>query len=119
MVKREHLFPFFGKCTKMSKNDSYLFESGAEGLTRQIRNKKLRAVIVNSCGDMFDVEEWPQSQTFRLGQQQGLLIHDNQTRNFKGLNSAEKDVLAYMTWGNSLKYSSGRVFTFGIPFDVE
>lgn len=117
MIRREHLLPFFDSRKRMSKNESYLFESGPEGLTRQIQRQKLRAVVVNSCGEIFDVEKWPQSKTFRLGNQQGLLVHDNQVRNFKKINSAERDVLAYMSWGDSLKYSSRRPFTFGIRFD--
>ena len=119
MIRRVHLLPFFGECSRMSKNDSYLFESGANGLTRRILNNKLRAVVVNSHGNMFDVEEWSQSQTFRLGNQQGLLVHDNQTRNFQKFNLAEKDVHIYMSWGNSSKYLSRRIFTFGIPFEVK
>src|SRR5882724_1969404 len=97
MVKRAHLLPFFNTRRRMSKHDSYLFESGAASLTRQIQSKKLKAVTVNNSGNIFDVEQWPQSQTFRLGKQRRLLIHDNQSRNFQRFNSAEKDLLAYMT----------------------
>lgn len=119
MIRRKQLLPFFGRSRGMTKNMSYLFESGNNGLTSHILKQGLRAITVNCAGDMFDVEEWPQSQTFRLGQQQGLLIRDNQTRNFDRLSSAEREVLAYMTWGRLAKYSSGRVFTFGISFDAK
>jgi len=119
MVRREHLSPFLARSGIMSKNDSYLFESGKKGLTNQIRRQGLRAVILNSSGDMFDIADWPKSQTFRLGKQEGLLIHDNQTRKFDELSPEERDVLSYMTWGNSLESSSKNIFTFGISFDVE
>jgi hypothetical protein len=116
MVYRDHLSPFFNRSKGMTKNESYLFESGPGSLTSQILNKGLKAVVVNSYGEMFDVDEWPKSCTFRLGQQKKLLFRDNQTRSFERLGSAERDVLAYMTWGTSLNYSPERVFTFGIPF---
>lgn len=120
MVKREHLFPILAaKSGIMTKNSSYLFEIGKKGLTNQIRSKGLRAVLVNNIGEIFDIPDWPKSQTFRLGKQEGLLIHDNQTRKFDELTPEERDILAYMTWGNSLTCSSNGIFTFGISFDVE
>ena len=103
----------------MTKKESYLFESGKESLTRQILNKGLKALVVNSDGDRFDVDEWPQSQTFRLGKQTGLLVQDNQTRGFEKLSSMEKELLAYMTWGTSLSYIPENIFTFGIPFECK
>ncbi|MBC7490412.1 MAG: hypothetical protein H7240_11050 [Glaciimonas sp.] len=119
VIRRRHLLPFFDKSRRMSKNESYLFESGAKSLTRQLIKSQLRAVVVNSAGNIYDVEEWPRSQTFRLDIQQGLLVQDNQTRSFQKLNSAEKDVNEFMSWGDSSRKISDRVFTFGIPFDIE
>jgi hypothetical protein len=116
IIKRAYLSPFFENSETMTKITSYLFESGADGLTRQIQRKGLKAVVVNNSGDIFDVEEWPQSRTFRLGQQEGLLIRDNQSRKFERLELSERNVLAHMTWGTSLGHPSGHVFTFGIPF---
>jgi hypothetical protein len=116
MIKSVHLLPYLNSSETMSKKTSYLFESGADGLTRRIQSKGLRTVVVNSRGRIFDVEEWPRSRTFRLGGQEDLLIRDNQTRKFEKLPQAEKDVLAYMTWGPVLKYSPGRIYTFNIPF---
>jgi len=119
VIRRRHLIPFFDKGRRMSKMESYLFESGANSLTRRLIKSQLRAVVANSTGNIYDVEEWPRSQTFRLDIQQGLLIQDNQTRNFHKLNSAEKDVNEFMSWGDSSRKISDRVFTFGIPFDVD
>lgn len=117
MIRRRHLVPFLGR-NKMSKNESYLFESGAEGLTRRIQSMGLKAKVVNSNGNVFDVEEWPKSRTFRLEQQDGLLVRDNQTRNFEHFNPLERNVLAYMTWGTSVQLPLAHISTFGIPFNI-
>lgn len=118
IVKRNRLTPFLGERRRMSKKDSYLFESGSEGLTRRVLDNHLRAVVVNNRGEVFDVGDWPRSGTFRLDSQQGLLIHDNQTRNFQSFNSAEQRVYTRMTWGDSSERNRGHVCTFGIPFEL-
>jgi hypothetical protein len=117
IIKRSLLLSFFKNFRRMSKNESYLFESGAQSLTRQILDSKMRAVVVNKFGNVFDFAEWSHSQTFRLDNQQGLIVQDNQTRNYQQMNSAEKDIITCMTWGDSTESISGQVFTFGIPFD--
>lgn len=119
MIRRAHLLPFALGSGRMSKNQSYLFESGCSGLTRQLLDQQLRTVVVNRQGEAFDVDDWPQSRTFRLGSQDGLLITDNQTRNFHSLSSPERDVYAAITWGNFPRANQPPVFTFGIPFKAE
>ncbi|MBU2518686.1 MAG: hypothetical protein KKB57_13965 [Proteobacteria bacterium] len=118
MVRRKHLACFLNNNFRMTKNQSYLFESGPEGLTSSILNKGLRAVIVNSDGNVYDVEQWPQSETFRLGKQEKLMVADNQTKGFVGMNPLQRNVLAYMTWGSALGDAPAYVSVFGIPFDV-
>jgi len=118
-IRRHHLLPFFKRGRSMSKQESYLFESGPHSLTRSLINAQLRAVLVNSSGRIFDVADWPLSQSFRLNiDQRGLLIHDNQSRAFANLTAPEKDVNELISWGDSARKISDRVFTFGISFDA-
>ncbi len=62
-----------------TKNDSYLFESGPDGLTQRILQRGLQIVVVGADGRVYGMEEWAESDTFRLGGQRNLLVKDNQT----------------------------------------
>jgi hypothetical protein len=84
-----------------TKTDSYLFESGPDGLTRQILRRGKKVVVVGRNGQTFDVDDWVKSGTFRLADQYNLLVHDNQTRAFEALNSAGKRAFSRMTWDES------------------
>jgi hypothetical protein len=111
-VRRSDLQGYFG--AKMSeKNESYLFESGAGSLTRTLLDKRRRAVVVNNFGDIFDVPDWPKSKTFRIENQQGLIVKDNRTREFEQLSWPQKSVYTGFTWGAE----AGHEFhNFGIQF---
>jgi hypothetical protein len=84
-----------------TKIDSYLFESGPDGLTQQILRRGKTAVIVGHDGRRYDVDQWAKSGIFRQDDQYNLLVHDNLTRAFEDLNSEEKRAFAEMTWGES------------------
>jgi len=60
-----------------TKNDCVLFESGPDGLTNQGFQKGARgriSVLAGADGVGYAPEEWPRSKTFRLEQQQNLLV---------------------------------------------
>lgn len=82
-----------------TKKQSYLFESGPDGLTPQMLRRGKTVVVVGDDANVYGVEQWYRSGTFRLGNQRNLLVHDNQTRAFEALNSEEKRTFAEMTWG--------------------
>ncbi|WP_247767706.1 hypothetical protein [Bradyrhizobium sp. 172] len=83
-----------------TKHDSYLFESGPNGLTQRILQRGLTIVVVGANGNVYPMEEWPKSGTFRREDQRNLLIKDNQTRTFENMSAAGKRVFTAMTWGD-------------------
>ncbi|WFT92840.1 hypothetical protein QA633_31525 [Bradyrhizobium barranii] len=83
------------------KKDSYLFESGQNGLTQQIFQRGLKVVIVGADGQRYDTDRWAESGTFRLGDQRNLLVKDNQTRAFDNMDASEKRAFAELTWGEA------------------
>lgn len=83
-----------------TKNDSYLFESGPDGLTQRILQRGLKIVVVGADGRVYGMEEWAESGTFRLGGQRNLLVKDNQTRAFQNMNAAGQGTFTRMTWGD-------------------
>jgi hypothetical protein len=85
----------------ITKKDTYLYESGPDSLTRQILRRGKRVVIVGRDGRSYDIDQWPKSGTFRLGDQRNILVQDNQTRAFQSMNSADRNVFVQMTWGDA------------------
>jgi hypothetical protein len=83
-----------------TKNDSYLFENGPDGLTQRIVRRGLKVVVVGADGRVYAMDEWPESGTFRLGDQRNLLVKDNQTRAFQNMNAAGRRAFTTMTWGD-------------------
>jgi hypothetical protein len=89
-----------------TKQDAYMFESGPNGMTRQIRARGLKALVVGRNGRGYAPQWWPSSDTFRQGRQSNLLVADNQTRDFDVLTWAEKAALANAAWGPYLQEES-------------
>jgi hypothetical protein len=83
-----------------TKIHAYLYESGPDSLTRQIMRRGKQAVIVGRDGQSYNIDQWPRSGTFRLGDQRNLLVQDNQTRAFEAMNNTEKRAFVETTWGD-------------------
>lgn len=81
------------------KRAAYLLESGHDSITRRVQRRGLRAVVVGRDGVAYDVERWPQSRTFRSGDQENLLVADNQTRDYQVASRWRRCQLARASWG--------------------
>jgi len=99
-----------------SKVDTSLIESGPDSLTRRLLDDGLKAVVVDRAGAAHDIDRWPQSQTFRLGDQNGLLFADNHTRAFASMSAGAKATHERITWGDFLKPAPADFPSFGIDF---
>ncbi len=102
MIDRDLFCSIARQFTFRDKLDAFLFESGPEGMTRQILSRGLDALVVGRNGQGYPWRSWPQSNTFRQDGQSNLLIADNQTRHFDALSLAEQRALARWTWGRFL-----------------
>lgn len=98
MLARELMLrlDFKGEADKM---ESLKFESGKEGLTRQVRALNLQALVVGRDGAAYPAARWRESCTFRSGAQRNLLIADNRTRQYAEADAATKSFLEYSAWG--------------------
>ena len=84
-----------------TKEGAERFESGSHGLTRQLRDRGLAALVVGRDGRAFGPEQWPTSGTFRSGEQANLLVSDNRTRQYAEGDVATRRRLASLAWGNA------------------
>ncbi len=85
--------------TFRNKTDTLIFESGREGLSRKIASRGLQLIVVGRDGRGFFPDEWSTSGTFRQGEQENLLVSDNQTRIYADANDSERIILSRFAWG--------------------
>lgn len=100
-----------------TKNAAYGFESSRTGLSASIASRGLRLVLIDKAGDQYDVADWTKSQTFRLGNQERLLLSDNQTRGFDAMSDGERSTLALISWGYGV-VKRHEVNCLGIGFET-
>lgn len=83
----------------VSKAGAHELESGQLGLTRFVTKEKgAAAVIVNDSDKVYPERDWFEAATFRVNQQEKLLVADNQTRYFERLRWYRRCILTFMTW---------------------
>jgi len=97
LIRRHHLLEMWPLWFP-TKRHCYLFESGYNSLWRKMRARGLKAVIVGKDGHPREVD-WATSQTFRNGEQENLLIADNQTCRYQRGTKQERTTLAGAAWG--------------------
>ena len=115
MVRRDRLLRF-ARLEVQSKTDAMMFESGREGLTATLRRAGFRAIVVGRDDRGYDIPEWPLSRTFRLGNQERLLVSDNQTRSFASLSAGAQLTQCRITWGDYAGAAPGDFPQLGFAF---
>lgn len=93
-----------------------LFESGPDGLSGRVLKQGRRLLMVGADGRAFDVHQWPTANCFRSGNQQNLLVSDNQTRATDSYSNEERFAHSTMTWGEYLPNNGSSVL--GVPFNA-
>jgi hypothetical protein len=81
------------------KKDAHLIENGKRSMTRQLQRKGWRTVVVDREGAVFDHPDWHLSRTLWQGDQEGLLVADNQTRTYANADLERRRLLAGYAWG--------------------
>ena len=82
------------------KLDLYLLESGRHSVTRQVEAMGLRAVVVGRDGRSYEHPAWAGSYTLWQGNQENLLIADNQSRSYDQGDLGIRTLLSRYAWGS-------------------
>lgn len=90
------------------KMDAYLLESGRNSLTQRVVDMGLRTLVVDRYGDTFTADQWPNSYTLWQGDQERLMISDNQTYLYANGGFDRRRLLAAFAWGRLAKPSAPR-----------
>ena len=98
MVRTE-IFNSLNAGLQLTLLDGNGFEAGPNGMTKQIVARGLKPVIVDRFGGRWLPEDWPKSRTFRLAEQEGLLIADNRTMQYTCGSRRKRGRLVKRCWG--------------------
>lgn len=85
------------------KHSAWALESGRRSVTRQIAGRGLEPVVVGRDGAAYERDRWPESATFRSGDQSNLLVADNRTRRYDEAPPDERRMLAELAWGRTAR----------------
>ena len=83
-----------------SKWHAWLFESGMGGITSQLKSAGLEVLVVGRNGVAYPNEKWPESGTFRIDNQDNLLVADNRTRQYDEAGAEARRRLRLLSWGD-------------------
>lgn len=98
IIKR-HVFLQLKRKKMVSKFDAYLFENGRKGLSNQLRKNGYQILVVDKFGKLYSPDNWINSKTYWIEDQQNLLIKDNQTDVYCQANIDERKRLIELAWG--------------------
>jgi len=83
----------------VTKRGAYLWENGRRGFTRRIQELDLSVLVAGRDDRAYAPEVWPRSGTFRQGNQENLLVADNQTRGYAEADAGTRRQLSMYAWG--------------------
>lgn len=86
---------------------AWIFESGKDGLTKQILAAGKRVLIVGRDGRAYEKEEWIRSGIFWQGKQENLLVDDKQTQRYAQGDERECEYLRSYAWWDPMGPESG------------
>jgi rhamnosyltransferase len=81
------------------KLSAFMLESGYDSVTNQLMRLGLRPILVGRDGRGYEKEDWSAANVFRQGNQENLLVADNQTEIYETGIVEKRAELSRLTWG--------------------
>lgn len=81
-----------------NKLRTFCFEHGKNSMTRQIIKKKKEVLLIDKFGKSYSIKDWRDSHIFWNGNQENLLVKDNQTMIYETANAELKSKLKFKAW---------------------
>lgn len=82
-----------------TKFEAYQFENGRNSLTNFFIKKGMKVLVLDKHGLTYEPSEWRMSNTFWIGNQENLLVTDNQSTIYSEANAEEKETMTTLAWG--------------------
>lgn len=86
---------------KESKLASECFEHGKNCMTKQMTRLGFELLLVNKNGIGYPLNEWNKAGSFWQGEQENLLISDNQTEKYRLADAEERSFYQHFAWGSA------------------
>ena len=83
-----------------NKEDTLIIEAGKTGLTKYLKKKKIKILVVNSDTKKYEENEWKYSETYNFLKHDKSIISDKHTRKFLKLNNSDKKKARITVWGH-------------------
>jgi hypothetical protein len=90
----------------LQKFNAYCFESGKSGLSHAFKAAGRKLLVVGRDGNAYAEDRWPESRTFWRGDQENLLVSDNQTASYQTADAATRTYLTNVAWVDPRQYMS-------------
>lgn len=85
----------------LTKQECHQLESGENSLTRYFLDRDFLVVLVNADSQIFQIDDWPSSRTFRLHDQEKLLVGDNRSEKYHSGFAQRRKLHAGASWGDA------------------
>lgn len=82
-----------------TKRRTYLVEAGRNSISAQMLRAGAKLAMVGRSGAVDDWRDWAKANVFWQGNQDDLLVADNQTRAYGKASPSERAVLSKFAWG--------------------
>ena len=99
LIKGSDFLFFVRNKNFFDKEDTWIAESGFEGLTNFFIKKKFNIFVVNSEGRKFSKNNWKFSETYCYLNQSKSLISDKHSRKYLKLSFKERLITSIKVWG--------------------
>jgi hypothetical protein len=97
MISSE-LMLMLDQTTIKTKIDACRFESGKNGLTRQVLAMGKEVLVIGKDGLAYKLKQWNSSNTFWQGEQENLLVADNQTNFYQNACLEQRKYMSFNAW---------------------
>ncbi len=91
----------------LSKIDVYKFESGRSGLSCRFKARNRPLLVIGRDGNSYAQDAWPASNTCWQGDQENLLVADNQTMRYQAADLATRGALSRLAWSDMARPPAG------------
>jgi hypothetical protein len=100
MLRRSDYLQMHFKYPLLKKVDAYKIECGKHSMTNWFLQRNLKVGVVNSDGIFYDLKNAINSNTFRINNQEKLLISDKQTDWYDNSDKKQRREFTYLAWGD-------------------
>ena len=105
MIRRELMTSLRPQLT-LTKSTAYRFEAGSRSMTNQVLSARKAILVVDKNGNQYQIDDWVGSKTFWEGDQENLMISDNQTRKYQASDFDMRELFSWFAWGHRKEQQS-------------